>query len=79
MNEEKPKGFERWRVRQHQKDRARKRRAELAYNAEMSLRRRLEGRQRGHTGYPQIILPETAGRWRLQGRKPKNRIAVIGG
>ena len=78
MNEEKPKGYEKWRVRQHQKDRAKKRREEAAYNAEMRLRRKLAGRERGHTGIPQLILPETAGRWRREGRRPKNRISVIG-
>lgn len=73
---EKPKGFEKWRVRNAQKARRQKKRKEEQWNAQRALERKLRGRERGHTGLPQLITHKTAERWAAQNRTPKNRVVV---
>jgi hypothetical protein len=63
---EKPKGFEKWRVRNAQRDRRKKKRDDAKWLAARALERKLRGRERGHTGLPQIISHKTAERWSKQ-------------
>jgi hypothetical protein len=71
-------GKEKARVRRFQKEKAKRRREDEKWEAEQAMRRKLAGRERGHSNFPQIITHETAERWKAENRVTKNRIAVAG-
>jgi hypothetical protein len=63
--EKAPRGFEKWRVRQLQRDRARIKRADERRRAEQYPAKK-KYRERGFTGLPQIITEQTAAKWSVQ-------------